>query len=269
MVALSPFVLLLIYIATGIVAGILGGMLGIGGGVITVPVLFGVFTALRVPHSLLMHMAIGTSLAAIVFNALASTWSFHRRHLVLWKLFFKLTPSFFVGAIAGAILAHFLTEKILAWIFAAFLFAFAMYFWCKKGEAPGTFPIPSLPLLSFIGACIGCLSSLLGIGGGTLAAPFFQMIDLPVRQTLGTAAASSLFLSLVGSGAYLYIGWEHTHWPRNVGYIDLDAFLVIGVASMFVAHYGVSLGQRMPMVWVRRIFSIVFIATGLGLILMK
>ncbi len=264
-----PFILLLIYIAIGISAGILGAMLGIGGGVIIVPALYAVFAAYHYyEHDLALHMAIGTSLASIIFNSLAATWIYHKLRLVCWPLFFKMAPWYLLGSIGGAILTVYLTDRILSWIFAGFLFALALYFWFKKRNDAGSFPIPAIPYLVPIGLGIGCLSNVLGVGGGTLAAPYFQLLTIPTRQSLGTSAATSLFLSFIGSIAYLIASWK-IEWPMRIGYIDLDAFLVIGITSMLVAKLGVRIGQHLSMMWIRRLFSFVFIFTGLAFILLK
>src|SRR5262245_7477923 len=126
------FILTLIaYAVVGAAAGILGGLLGIGGGVITVPCLYYIFYLIGYPHQYLMLLAIGTSLAAMVFNTASSTWAHHGRGFVLWDVFRKMTPGLILGSIIGALTAKYLPETILEIIFGVFLCILAVNFWRK------------------------------------------------------------------------------------------------------------------------------------------
>lgn len=255
------------YLMIGAVAGILGGLLGIGGGVITVPCLLYIFHLLNFPQPYIMHMAIATSLAAMIFNTAAATWAHHKRGNILWGVFKKMVPGFIIGAIVGAIIAIWLSGVFLEIIFGIFLCSLAFFFYRKKAiHHIGAHKLPSSPVLSFYCCCIGALSNLLGIGGGSLVVPLLTTFKITDRKAIGTAAASTLVTTILGTLTYLMIGRTGVHHLETVGLIDLPAFFIIGIAAFFCAPFGVKLTHEISPDRVRKIFAIVLALTGLSLI---
>lgn len=255
------------YLVIGAVAGVLGGLLGIGGGVVTVPCLLYVFHLLDFPQPYIMHMAIATSLAAMIFNTAAATWAHNKRHAVLWDVFKKMLPGLVVGSILGAIIAIWLSGVFLEIIFGLFLFVLAWFFYRKKAVAVGTYKLPSTPRLSFYSCCIGALSNILGIGGGSMVVPLLTTFKIADKNAIGTSAAATLVTTVLGAVSYLILGWGDAPSTETVGLIDLPAFFIIGVVSFFCAPIGARWTHEISPEKVRKIFAIVLVLTGLSLII--
>jgi uncharacterized protein len=256
------------YLIIGIVAGVLGGMLGIGGGVITVPCLLYVFHFLNFPQTYVMHIAIATSLAAMIFNTAAATWAHNKRHAVLWDVFKKMIPGFVIGSILGAIIAIWLSGVFLEIIFGIFLCMLAYFFYRKKAAAVGTSKLPSNLVLSCYSCGIGTFSNILGIGGGSMVVPLLTTFKITDRNAIGTSAAATLITAILGAITYLIAGWGDVPSTEMIGLIDLPAFFIIGVASFFCAPIGARLTHEISPEKVRKIFAIVLVLTGLSLIIL-
>lgn len=259
-------VAILAYITVGMAAGLLGGLLGIGGGVITVPCLYYIFYMLDYPREHLMHLSIGTSLAAMIFNTAASTWAHNKREMVLWDVFKKMAPGLCVGSIIGALIAEWLSGEILEIFFGVFLCALAINFWRKypSHEEPHRLPRTFFMLLWSGG--IGGISNVLGIGGGTLIVPFFTAFKMSAKKAIGTSAACSLLVTCIGAVTYLMIGMKQVDLPENVGYIDLPAFFTIGIVCLLMAPIGAKWTHQISVDRLRKIFALILIITGLSMI---
>jgi uncharacterized membrane protein YfcA len=261
------FLTIIAYIIVGILAGILGGLLGIGGGIITVPALYYIFSFSKYPQNYLMYLAIGTSLAAMIFNTGASTWAHNRRHNVLWDVFKGMAPGLLMGSVMGAITAQWLTGIILEIIFGSFLCILALSFWRKQPIHDEQHRLPKRAFLLLWSGAIGGISNILGIGGGVLIVPFLTAFKVPAKKAIGTSAACSLLVTLIGATSYLIIGLKVVHLPEDIGYIDFPAFLTIGIVSFLVAPYGAKLTHELPVQRVRKIFAIVLLIMGLSMII--
>lgn len=262
-------IIALIYIAylmIGAVAGVLGGLLGIGGGVITVPCLLYIFHYMNFPQPYVMHMAIATSLAAMIFNTAASTWAHNQRRNVLWHVFKKMVPGFILGSILGAIVAIWLSGVFLEIVFGIFLCVLAFVFFRKKAVKVGTHKIPPTPILSLYCCGIGAFSNLLGIGGGSMVVPLLTSFKISDRNAIGTSAASTLVTTILGTISYLIFGWGDIPASETIGLIEWPAFLIIGIAAFFCAPFGVKLTHEISPEKIRKIFAIVLTLTGLSLI---
>lgn len=254
------------YLIIGAVAGVLGGLLGIGGGVVTVPCLLYLFPLLKFPQAYVMHMAIATSLAAMIFTMAAATWAHHKRGNILWDVFKKMVPGLVTGAMIGAIVAIWLSGVFLEIIFGIFLCSLAFFFYYKKTVHASSHNLPSSPVLSFYSCCIGAFSNLLGIGGGSMVVPLLTAFKIPDRKAIGIAAASTLTTAILGTIIYLIVGMGSVSSSETIGLIDLPAFLIVGIAAFFCAPIGVRLTHEISPEKVRKIFAIVLALTGLSLI---
>jgi uncharacterized protein len=265
---MTGFILLIAaYAVVGAAAGILGGLLGIGGGVITVPCLYYIFYLIGYPHPYLMLLAIGTSLAAMVFNTASSTWAHHGRGFVLWDVFRKMAPGLFLGSIIGALIAKYLPETFLEMFFGIFLCILAVNFWRKRPSHDEPHRLPKMPLMLLWSLSIGGISNILGIGGGTLIVPFLTKYKVAARNAIGTSAACSLLVTSIGALSYLIIGLSKVSLPEEVGYIDLPAFITIGIVSFIMAPLGAKWTHQLSVVRIRKIFAVVLIVTGISMIL--
>jgi uncharacterized protein len=257
---------LVAYGVVGIFAGILGGLLGISGGVITVPCLVLIFHKLGFPQAYVMHIAIGTSLAAMVFNSISSAWSHNRRKSVMWDVFRHMAPGIVVGSILGALIANVLSGVILEIVFAIFLFSLGAYFLVPHKGHHGDEKLPSTPILSAIGAGIGALSNILGIGGGIITVPILMAYRVQAKKAIGTSTATGAIVTLIGALAYLYFGIGETDFTDTIGFLYWPAFIVIGVVSFLTAPFGVKLAHIFPTQTIRYIFACALIGTGIAMI---
>lgn len=255
------------YVVLGVIAGILGGLLGIGGGVITVPCLLYIFHALGYPQPYVMHMAIATSLAAMIFTTCSATWAHNKRKAVLWNVLKKMIPGVVIGSIIGAVIAIWLSDIVLEIFFGVFLCLLSVRFYRQKGSSVESHKLPKTWILGSFSGCIGALSNLLGIGGGSLTVPMLTYFKVSDKNAIGTSAAMTLITSILGSISYLILGWGDVPASNTIGLINVPSFLIIGVTTFICAPYGAKLTHEISPKKVRKIFAIVLALTGISLII--
>lgn len=255
------------YIALGTVAGVLAGLLGIGGGLIIVPALAWLFGMAGFDPAAIMHLAVGTSLATIVFTSISSIVAHHRRGAVLWQVFRRLTPGIVLGAWLGAAVAHLLPTTALRTVFGVFELIVAV----QMGFAllpEGHRALPGRVGMMFAGSVIGGVSALLGIGGGTLSVPFLIWCQVSVRQAVATAAAVGLPIAVGGASGFIVTGLGVGDLPpATFGYLYLPALAGIVVASVLFAPLGAHLAHTLPTSVLKRIFALVLALLGLRMLL--
>ncbi len=262
--------MLTIFLTIGALAGILSGLFGLGGGVVIIPALSYVFlNSTVIPHSESMQMAIGTSLAVIIPTSASALYAHHRRGSVRWDLFRLMLPGLIVGAIIGAIIAHYLPSRYLKMIFAIFLFMVSLHTLFVKPtqlrETPLSFTIIRLGSL-----CIGTLASLLGVGGGTLLVPFLLQCQLDMRDATGTSVACGLSIGIVATMSFMLSGLfsvKQAAW--STGYIYWPAFLGIAVASTLLAPLGAALAHKLPRELLKRVFGVFLLLMACDMLFFK
>jgi uncharacterized membrane protein YfcA len=251
------------YALIGIFAGLMAGLLGLSGGVITVPCLFFLFKWLGLPQYTDMHLAIGTSLAAMILNATAATWYHHQKHGVLWNVVAKMTPGIMIGSAVGAFVSYLLPEGILEIIFALFLCLLSMHFFKKTHPHVEDAKLPGFLGLSSISFGIGGLSNILGIGGGIITVPVLMHYKMADKNAIACSAATGTLISFLGALMYLYLGWgKAENIPYTLGYIYLPAFIIISIFSVVAARFGVKLAYHLSPPLLRRVFAFVLLITG-------
>ncbi|MBS0629110.1 MAG: sulfite exporter TauE/SafE family protein [Verrucomicrobia bacterium] len=256
---------LLAFLGVGILAGLIGGLLGLSGGVVTVPALVFLFPVMGIPQSQVTHMAIGTSLAAMVLNGIVSTWSHHRREGVLWPLFLSLLPWIIIGSLFGGIVANFISDVVLENLFGFFIVFLGIYLLLpqKKKRELREFNKHSI---FWCGTGVGSVASVLGIGGGVFTVPLLIHFNYPEKKAIGTSAAISLVITTVTALTYLYFGMKTVKTPESLGYIYLPAFVFIGLGAMFLAPVGAKWAHAIDGLLLRRIFAAVLIIIGIVMI---
>lgn len=253
-----PTALLLWAALLGVFAGLAAGLLGVGGGLVIVPVLAMLFTAAGYDH--VMHLAVGTSLATIVFTSLSSVRAHHRHGAVLWPVFRRLTPGIVIGALAGAAIADRLPGDRLRLVFGLFELWVAVQMSLDIRPAPHR-RLPGPVGMGLAGFVIGGVSAIVGIGGGTLTVPFLVWCNVAMRQAVATSAACGLPIAIAGSLGFLVTGWDAPgRPPGSLGYLHLPALGAIVVTSMLAAPWGARLAHRLPARTLKRIFALLLFA---------
>lgn len=257
------FLILLLFATVGVGAGIIGGLLGISGGLVTVPALLFIFDYLDFPKEYVMHLAIGTSLASMVVNSLTSTMAHHHRGGVIWKLVRKLIPGLITGSVLGAFIARELTSSTLQYVFGTAVILLAIYMLMSRPKQTNNSPqLPPGPIVSILGFLIAAVSNILGLGGGSMVVPALLAFKVKMRRAIGTSAATGLVITTMGALSYLYFGYGKDTTPFSIGYLYLPAFIMLSVATFISAPFGAMLTHYLPASILRRIFAVALIATG-------
>ena len=251
------------YIGLGVIAGFVAGLFGVGGGLIIVPVLILVFQSNNFSPYVIVHMAIGTSLATIMFTSISSVHAHHFRHkAVRWDIVKKLTPGIIIGALLGAVIADFISAKILQQFFGFFeLFVATQMLLNIKAHAARV--LPGVVGMTSTGAGIGAVSSIVGIGGGTLTVPFLVWCNVKMQEAVATSSACGLPIAVAGCIGFIVTGWNEITLPEySFGYIYWPAFLSIVISSIFMAPVGAWLAHRLSASKLKRGFSLVLFLLG-------
>lgn len=262
-----PANILAAWLALGVGAGIIAGLLGVGGGIIIVPALLYLFILQGMPSEIHMHMAVATSLATIVFTSVSSAWAHHRRQAVLWPSVMALTPGIILGSIGGALIAHHLPSHALRTTFGIFeiLVGLQIGFGFKPGAHV---KLPGRGGMLMAGGGIGALSTVLGIGGGTLTVPFLLWCNVHIRNAVATSSACGLPIAAAGAGALIIAGSAYQGLPPgSTGYVYWPAAVMIILGSVVTAPLGARLAHVLPVVSLRRIFACVLAAIGIRMLL--
>ncbi|MCL2178748.1 MAG: sulfite exporter TauE/SafE family protein [Cystobacterineae bacterium] len=249
----------------GAVVGLLAGMLGVGGGFVIVPALMFIFGMQGLGGDMATQMAVATSLATIMATSLSSAHAHHRRHSVDWPLFFRTSPSLFVGALGGAWVSSLLPGSAVRMVFA--LFAVFMSFQMALERHPQQARAFGAWGFAVGGSLVGLLSGLVGIGGGSLLVVGFSLYGLSMRHAIGTSAACTLPIAVGGAlGHFLAGAGEAGRPPGALGYIHVEAALGIALASVFVAPLGAKLAHHLPVVVLKRFFALFLFCLGVQLL---
>lgn len=229
----------LIYLLLGGIVGYFAGLLGIGGGLVLVPVLTLLFTAQDFPPDRTLHLALGTTMATIIFTSLSSLRTHHNHGAVNWGVVKTITPGIIIGTLSGATLAGTLTSKLLSIIFVVFIFYAATQMLLKISPKPSR-QLPGKIGIVAAGGLIGLLSSLVAIGGGLLSIPFLTLCNVKLHHAIGTAAAIGFPIAVAGTIGYMANGIIQTHSlpDYSLGYVYLPALGWLMLASMLTAPLG-------------------------------
>ena len=251
----------------GIVAGFAAGLFGVGGGLIIVPILLFVFSWQNFDPSIVAHLAIGTSLATIVFTSLSSIRAHHRRDAVDWQVVARMTPGLLLGTVIASWLVAELSGAWLQGVFSLFVLLVAVYMlsgYVPKAERA----LPGPWGLTGVSTGIGTLSALVGIGGGSLSVPFLHWCTLPMVKAVGTSAALGFPIALAGALGFTWVGWEVTALPEgSLGYVYAPAWLAIVATSLLFAPLGAACAHRLPAVKLKRFFAIFLALVGVKLLM--
>lgn len=253
-------------LALGAFTGFFAGLFGIGGGGIMVPMLTLLFVQQQFPAEHIVHMALATSMAAIVPTALASLRAHHKHHAVLWPVVIKITPGILLGTFAGTFLASYLSAKPLAIFFSCFMALVALQMVLNR-KPPAARPLPGTLPLSAAGSGIGAISALVAIGGGTLTVPFLVWCNVALPVAIGTSAAVGLPIALSGTAGYVINGLHLENLLLyTLGYIFWPAVIAMALMSFLTAPLGAKLAHRLPVALLKKLFSLLLIGLSLQML---
>lgn len=244
------------YLTLGVVTGVFAGMLGIGGGLLMVPMLTMMFARQgQFPSAEILHVALGTSMATIIFTSLASISAHHRHGGVLWSVVRTLTPAILLGTGLGTVFAAAVPARPLAIFFTLFVCLVAVQM-AANWRPHANRVLPGRVGMGAVGAGIGALSSLVAIGGGSLTVPFLTWCNVSVKQAIGTSAAVGFPIAIGGTLGYIVNGWHSVGLPGgSLGYVYTPALAVLVVGTMLTAPVGARLAHQLPVAVLKRIFG--------------
>lgn len=253
------------FLVLGLFTGFFAGLFGIGGGGIMVPVLTLLFSAhFGAAHAL--HMALATSMAAIVPTALSSlrTHNFHKA--VLWPVVWRLAPGVLVGTFLSTFLAKYLSVFSLAIFFACFMFFVAAQMIVNRPPKAAR-QLPSAPVIVATGSGIGAVSALVAIGGGTLTVPFLLWCNIALPVAIGTSAAVGFPIALAGALGYWVNGLSVAGLPAfSLGYIYMPAVLLMASMSFITATFGARLAHKLPLVLLKKLFAALLVGLSVEML---
>jgi uncharacterized membrane protein YfcA len=256
----------LAYLAIGVAVGFFAGLLGIGGGAVMVPMLVFAFTAQGFPADHIMHIALGTAMATIMFTSISSMRAHHAHGAVDWRIARAIAPGILAGSFCAALAAGLISRRPLAVLFTALVFYAATQILLdlrpkESRELPGPRGLFSA------GAAIGAVSSLLAAGGAFLCVPFLTWCSVPLRRAIGTATAIGLPIAIAGTSGYLLQGlWVEGMPSPSLGYVYLPALGLVSVTSMLAAPVGARVTHRLPVKRLRIVFAVVLYALAIRML---
>ena len=255
--------LLAAYVGLGLVVGFVAGLLGVGGGLIIVPVLIFLLHAQGLAAGMEPQLALGTSLASILFTSLSSVRAHHRHGAVEWPLVRRIAFGIVLGTLAGALLAAQMSALLLKGVFVVFLFYAAIQMWLDFKPAPHR-ELPGCAGTTLAGGVIGAVSSWVGIGGGTLSVPFMLWHNIPLHRAIATSAAIGFPIALAGAAGYAVGGWGLDGLPAgSLGFVYLPALVGIVLGSVLTAPLGARTAHRLPVRPLKRLFALLLFTLAL------
>lgn len=256
---------LIIYLLIGAIAGFAAGLFGVGGGLIIVPILYVVFTQLQYEPSVIMHIAVGTSLATIIVTSISSVSAHHKKGAVIWQVVRNFAPGLMVGAFLGAGLADLMSGQGLQLLigFFAIWVAYKMFMGANTIVDP-TKTLPSTGMQMLAGGGIGVASAIFGIGGGSLTVPFLNKCGVVMQKAVATSAACGLPIALAGAIGFMWFGHgAQVNVPNTIGYIHIYAFIGISIMSFMTAKLGAKVAHLLSPAMLKKCFAGLLTTVGI------
>jgi uncharacterized membrane protein YfcA len=245
----------LTYAALGVFVGFFSGLLGIGGGSMIVPVLGLTFVAFGFSPDQVLHLSLGTSLAAMIISTASSAFAHHRLGAVRWDIVKGLAPGIAIAGLASGVIARALPLAFLKVFFLCFMgyVAYQIIFGLKP--RPGH-AMPGSLGTAAVGVAIGILSALAGVGGAMLSVPFMMYCNVDFKRSIATSAAISFVVSCAGAIGFVGAGLSESGLPPgSIGYVYVPAFAGISLTSIFLAPVGAKAAHRMPVATLKKFFA--------------
>lgn len=262
---LLPFLALLV---AGAAAGFAGGLFGIGGGFVVVPALVLILPLLGADATQVTHVAIGTSLATIIFTSLRAVRSHAKRNAVDVEVLKSWAPWVVLGTVAGALVADYTSSATLALIFGIGVLGFAVHFLVPQVEDRQMLAaMPGGAAKVSLAGGLGLISSLLGIGGGTITTLTMTMCGTPIHRAIGTASGMGAIIAIPATIGFILIGLDEPGLPwGSLGFVNWPAALAVIVTSVLCAPLGVAAAHKLSPKLLRRVFGLYLIFVGATMI---
>lgn len=256
--------IIIAFLLLGSVVGFTAGLLGVGGGGIMVPILTALFLYQGVPVEKVVHLALGTSMASIIFTSLSSLRAHHAKAGVLWPIIKQMVVGILIGTFLATFLASSLSSLYLAIFFSLFMAYVSLQMFIDKKPTKDTSGAGELFL---VGTGIGAISALVSIGGGSLTVPYLVSRQVNIKQAIGTSAAIGLPISIAGTFGYVINGWSHTSSESlTFGFIYLPGVILISLVSLFCAPIGAKMAHRLPVPVLKKVFSVLLILLSIKML---
>ncbi|MEZ9525147.1 sulfite exporter TauE/SafE family protein [Enterovibrio norvegicus] len=268
---MSELLLLFIYCALlGSGVGFLAGLLGIGGGLVIVPVLSSILLHFAIlPSDQIVIVAIATSLASILFTSTSSALAHHKNGNVPWDLAPWIMTGVAIGALISGFMAALLPESVVRLVFAVsvVLIALKMFYSSRKSDVPNERQIPNKGLLTFLTTITGGLSAMIGIGGGALLVPLLTFFSLDMKKAIGCASACGIVIALFGSVGYISSGSAHFALTDGyLGFVYLPALFGIVCTSWFTAPLGAKATHHLPVPIIKKVFAVLLLVMAINML---
>ena len=243
------------YLAAGTFVGFVAGLLGVGGGMILVPVLAALFSAQHFAPDHIVHLALGTSMATMMFTSTSSVREHAKLGSVDFAIVKRMAPGMVTGTLLSTVAAGWIPQSHLALAFAIIVFGGATQMLLNRKPAPGR-TLPGAPVLFLFGVAVGVISGLVSAGGAFLTMPFMIMCGVPMRKAIGTGATLGIPVAVIGTLGYVISGWSVADLPTgSIGFVNLVAVAGIVATSVLMAPYGARVAHKLPVLTLKRIFA--------------
>lgn len=247
--------IILLLAGAGLIAGFLAGLLGIGGGLVTIPAQIIVYDSLGFPPEWKMHIAIATSLGIIIATNMSSVWAHHRRGSVNWTIIRDWGLVIAIGSVIGSYYATALKTDTLVYAFATLGAVLALKMLLPLDHISLGETLPKGKTRFLPPAMIGFFSAILGIGGGSFSVPYMSLYQVQIQRAVGTASMLGLIISIAGGASYLVSGLSISGLPdSNIGFINLPSLVIISLAAVVMAPIGARVAHSIS----KRILNVVF-----------
>lgn len=253
------------YALTGIFAGFLAGYLGIGGGLVLVPALSWIFSRDPATAHMAVQMAVATSLATMLFTSMSSLLAHHKRGAILWSLVRQMIPGLLAGALLGSIIAECIGNDALAVVFGVFALVIGLQM-LRGTSHGGNGSLPGSLAVTGTGLIIGTISSLLGIGGGSMTVPWMLWHGQRVQNAVATAAACGYPIAIAGTLGFVVLGHGASS-AQSLGYVHLPALAGVAVFSVLGAPLGVAAVHRSSPLLAKRFFAVFLLVVAVKMLL--
>jgi uncharacterized membrane protein YfcA len=254
-------------LAAGLAAGFVGGLFGIGGGVVIVPALYAVFTALGVDEAVRMHVAVGTSLSTIIATSWRSLSAHMKAGAVDFDILRSWTPWIALGAVIGSAVAGIATTDVLLIIFGGGLLLIAVQMGLASPSWRAFADMPRGLARASVASGLGLFSALMGIGGGAIGVTVMTLCGRPIHRAVATASGFGAAIALPATLGYIAAGWGRDGLaPYSLGFVNAPGFLFLAVLTAITAPIGARLAHRLPQLTLKRAFAVLLALIALNML---